>query len=143
MPKITQPTKLPPVPAEKIEALTTAIRDGLNLVSACKFTEIPLPQVEKWLRIYPALKMAVEKASADHEHRMLMTATVAAERDGKLAIAILERRHAQWNKTERQEIRQTTNGTVSPELLRALAGAPEPIKRRDDPLPTPPSKPLG
>ena len=136
MPKITQPTKLPPLPEEKINDLTSAVRDGLSLVSAAKFVELPLPQIEKWVRIYPALKMALDKASADHEHRMLQIATDNAARDGKLAIAILERRHAQWNKTERQEIKQTAQGTVSPELLRALAATPERIK--DTPLPTPP-----
>jgi hypothetical protein len=137
MPKITQPTKLPPLPAEKIEALTDAIRDGLSLVSASKFVELSLPQVEKWVRMYPALKIALDKASADHEHRLLQIATDNAARDGKLAIAILERRHAQWNKTERQEIKQTQTGTVSPELLRALASAPEKIKETTPTHPTP------
>ena len=136
MPKILQPTKMPPIDAEKIAALTEAIRDGLSLVSAAKFVEIPLPTVEGWMRKYPALKMAVGKASADHEHRMLSLASTHAERDGKLAIAILERRHAQWNKTERQEIKQTAQGTVSPELLRALAAAPEKVKTTlPDPTP--------
>jgi hypothetical protein len=130
MPKITQPTKLPPLPADKIEALTDAVRDGLSLPSACKFTEVSLPQIEKWLRQYPALRLAVEKASADHEHRMVTLAEHHAARDGKLAIAILERRHAQWNKTERQEIKQTGSGTVSPELLRAMSTAPETVKKR-------------
>ena len=132
MPKIVQPTKLPPLPADKINALTDAVRDGLSLPSACKFTELSLPQVEKWLRQYPALKLAVDKASADHEHRMIDLAETHAARDGKLAIAILERRHAQWNKTERQEVKQTTSGTVSPELLRALAHAPEVVKPRQE-----------
>ena len=131
MPKIAQPTNMPPIPEEKIADLTAAVRDGLNLVSACKFVELSLPQVEKWLRIYPALKSAVEKATADHEHRMVQLAAHHAERDGKLAIAILERRHAQWNKTERQEIKQATQGTVSPELLRGLAGAPERVRPRE------------
>ena len=130
MPKIIQPTKLPPLPADKIEALTAAVRDGLSLPSACKFVEVSLPQIEKWLRQYPALRLAVEKASADHEHRMVTLAEHHAARDGKLAIAILERRHAQWNKTERQEIKQTAMGTVSPELLRAMSTAPETVKKR-------------
>ena len=130
MPKIVQPTKLPPLPADKIDALTAAVRDGLSLPSACKFVEVSLPQVEKWLRQYPALRLAVEKASADHEHRMVSLAEQHAARDGKLAIAILERRHAQWNKTERQEIKQTATGTVSPELLRAMSTAPETVKKR-------------
>ena len=137
MPKILQPPKMPPIDADKIAALTEAIRDGLSLVSAAKFVEIPLPTVEGWLRKYPALKMAVGKASADHEHRMLMMASEHAARDGKLAIAILERRHAQWNKTERQEIKQTAQGTVSPELLRALAATPERIKETTVPTPPP------
>jgi len=122
---------MPPLPVEKIDELTAAVRDGLNLVSACKFVELSLPQVEKWLRIYPALKTAIEKAGADHEHRMVQLAASHAERDGKLAIAILERRHSQWNKTERQEIKQETQGTVSPELLKALGAAPEKIRPRD------------
>jgi len=130
MPKITQPTKLPPLPADKIDALTAAVRDGLSLPSACKFVEVSLPQIEKWLRQYPALRLAVEKASADHEHRMVSLAEQHAARDGKLAIAILERRHAQWNKTEKQEVKQSASGTVSPELLRAMATAPEPVKKR-------------
>lgn len=130
MPKIIQPTKLPPLPADKIEALTAAVRDGLSLPSACKFVEVSLPQIEKWLRQYPALKLAVEKAAADHEHRMVSLAETHAARDGKLAIAILERRHAQWNKTEKQEVRQSASGTVSPELLRAMATAPETVKKR-------------
>ena len=128
---------MPPVDEEKITALTEAVRDGLSLVSAAKFVEIPLPTVEGWMRKYPALKMAVGKASADHEHRLLSLATDHAARDGKLAIAILERRHAQWNKTERQEIKQTAQGTVSPELLRALAAAPEKTKETTLPDPTP------
>ena len=128
MPKILQATKMPPVETERINALTDAIRDGLSLTSAAKFVEIPLPTVEGWVRKYPALKTAVEKATADHEHRMVQLATAHAERDGKLAIAILERRHAQWNKTERQEIKQTASGTVSPALLRAIAGIPEKTK---------------
>jgi len=130
MPKIIQPTKLPPLPADKIEALTAAVRDGLSLPSACKFVEVSLPQIEKWLRQYPALKLAVEKAAADHEHRMVSLAETHAARDGKLAIAILERRHAQWNKTEKQEVKQSASGTVSPELLRAMATAPETVKKR-------------
>lgn len=130
MPKIVQPTKLPPLPADKIDALTAAVRDGLSLPSACKFVEVSLPQIEKWLRQYPALRLAVEKATADHEHRMVSLAEQHAARDGKLAIAILERRHAQWNKTERQEIKQTATGTVSPELLRAMSTAPETVKKR-------------
>ena len=128
MPKIAQPTKMPPIPEASTNALIEAIRDGLSLPSACKFTELSLPQVEKWIRIYPALKMAVEKAGADHEHRMIQLAENHAAKDGKLAIAILERRHAQWNKTERQEIKQSTAGTVSPELLKALTAAPERVK---------------
>ena len=128
MPKIAQPTKMPPIPEATTDALIEAIRDGLSLPSACKFTELSLPQVEKWIRIYPALKMAVEKAGADHEHRMIQLAENHAAKDGKLAIAILERRHAQWNKTERQEIKQSTAGTVSPELLKALTAAPERVK---------------
>ena len=132
MPKLAQPTKMPPIAEEKITTLTNAVRDGLSLVSACKFTEIPLPTVEGWVRKYPALKMALDKASADHEHNLLMRATELSARDGKLAIAILERRHAQWNKTERQEIRQTTTGTVSPELLRAMVSAPERTKPTHD-----------
>ena len=119
---------MPPIPEASTNALIEAIRDGLSLPSACKFTELSLPQVEKWIRIYPALKMAVEKASADHEHRMIQLAENHAAKDGKLAIAILERRHAQWNKTERQEIKQSTAGTVSPELLKALTAAPERVK---------------
>ena len=128
MPKIAQPTKMPPIPEASTNALIEAIRDGLSLPSACKFTELSLPQVEKWIRIYPALKMAVEKAGADHEHRMIQLAENHAAKDGKLAIAILERRHAQWNKTERQEIKQSTAGTVAPELLKALTAAPERVK---------------
>ena len=128
MPKIAQPTKMPPIPEASTNALIEAIRDGLSLPSACKFTELSLPQVEKWIRIYPALKMAVEKAGADHEHRMIQLDENHAAKDGKLAIAILERRHAQWNKTERQEIKQSTAGTVSPELLKALTAAPERVK---------------
>ena len=128
MPKIAQPTKMPPIPEASTNALIEAIRDGLSLPSACKFTELSLPQVEKWIRIYPALKMAVEKAGADHEHRMIQLAENHAAKDGKLAIAILERRHAQWNKTERQEIKHSTAGTVSPELLKALTAAPERVK---------------
>ena len=119
---------MPPIPEASTNALIEAIRDGLSLPSACKFTELSLPQVEKWIRIYPALKMAVEKAGADHEHRMIQLAENHAAKDGKLAIAILERRHAQWNKTERQEIKQSTAGTVSPELLKALPAAPERVK---------------
>lgn len=132
MPKIVQPTKMPPLPEDKINALTDAVRDGLSLPSACKFTELSLPQIEKWLRQYPAMKLALEKAAADHEHRLIALAEQHAARDGKLAIAILERRHAQWNKTERQEVKQTGNGTVSPELLRAMASAPETVKPRDN-----------
>ena len=128
MPKIAQPTKMPPIPEASTNALIEAIRDGLSLPSACKFTELSLPQVEKWIRIYPALKMAVEKAGAAHEPRMIQLAENHAAKDGKLAIAILERRHAQWNKTERQEIKQSTAGTVSPELLKALTAAPERVK---------------
>ena len=90
--------------------------------------ELSLPQVEKWIRIYPALKMAVEKAGADHEHRMIQLAEQHAAKDGKLAIAILERRHSQWNKTEKQEVKQSATGTVSPELLKALTAAPERVK---------------
>ena len=135
MPKIAQPTKMPPIATEKIDALCDAVREGLGLSSACNFVELSLPQVEKWLRIYPALKSAVEKATADHEHRMVQLAAAHAEKDGKLAIAILERRHSQWNKTERQEIRQETQGTVSPELLRALAGAPERVRPREGTTP--------
>ena len=138
MPKIAQPTKMPPIPEEKIDALCDVIREGLSLPSACKFTELSLPQIEKWLRMYPALKTAVEKATADHEHRMVQLASTHAARDGKLAIAILERRHGQWNKTDRQEIKQETQGTVSPELLRALANAPERTRPRDT---TPPQGP--
>lgn len=119
---------MPPIPEATTDALIEAIRDGLSLPSACKFTELSLPQVEKWIRIYPALKMAVEKAGADHEHRMIQLAEQHAARDGKLAIAILERRHAQWNKTEKQEVKQSATGTVSPELLKALTAAPERVK---------------
>ena len=130
MPKIAQPTKMPPIPEAQADALIEAIRDGLSLPSACKFTELSLPQVEKWIRIYPALKMAVEKAGADHEHRMIQLAENHAAKDGKLAIAILERRHSQWNKTEKQEVKQSATGTVSPELLKALTAAPERVKPR-------------
>jgi len=136
MPKIAQPTKLPPIPEETVSALCDVIREGLSLPSACKFVELSLPQVEKWLRIYPALKTRVDKATADHEHHLVSLATQHSQRDGKLAIAILERRHSQWNKTDRQEIKQETQGTVSPELLRALAGAPEKVAPRGDTTPS-------
>ena len=135
MPKIIKPTRMPPIDAVKIEELIAAITDGLSLTSAAQFTEIPLPTLEGWVRKYPALKMAVGKATADHEHRMLALAEAHAARDGKLAIAILERRHSQWNKTERQEIKQTAAGTVSPELLKALASAPEKRKTTGDGVP--------
>tara|TARA_X000001382_G_scaffold85560_1_gene60634 strand:- start:6544 stop:7239 length:696 start_codon:yes stop_codon:yes gene_type:complete len=135
MPKIAEPTKLPPIPEEKIDQLCDVIREGLSVQSAAKFVELSVPQVEKWTRMYPALKLRIDKATADHEHHLVALATQASQRDGKLAIAILERRHGQWNKTDRQEIKQETQGTVSPELLKALQSAPERVTPRGDTTP--------
>ena len=70
--------------------------------------------------------MAVDEAVAHHEHQMLAHATRHAARDGKIAIALLERRFGHWNKADKREVtadvRQTT---VSPALLAALSSGRE------------------
>ena len=118
-------TKLP-IDSDRLEALTGLLRDGLTIASASKFMGIPLPTLEGWLRKYPRLRMAVDEAVAHHEHQMLAHATRHAARDGKIAIALLERRFGHWNKADKREVtadvRQTT---VSPALLAALSSGRE------------------
>ena len=118
-----------PLTDDELDALTQLLRDGLNIKSASNYLGKPLPTVEKWLRKYPRLRMAVDEAIAHHEHQMLSHATRHATRDGKVALAILERRFAHWNKPDKSEVTASVKTTtVSPALLAALAAGKEEVR---------------
>ena len=126
-------TKLP-IDSDRLEALTGLLRDGLTIASASKFMGIPLPTLEGWLRKYPSLRMAVDESVAHHEHQLLSHATRHAQRDGKIAIALLERRYGHWNKTDKREVdAKVQSTTVSPALLAALAHGREDLRVGDAP----------
>jgi len=124
-------TKLrkPPLDDAQLETLTGLLRDGLTIASASKFMRIPLPTLEGWMRKYPSLRMAVDESVAHHEHTLLAHATRHAQRDGKIAIALLERRYGHWNKTDKREVdAKVESTTVSPALLAALAQGKEDLR---------------
>jgi len=124
--KQSKSTRKPPMTDDQIGELSALLRDGLNITSAAKFLRIPLPTLEGWMRKYPMLRMAVDEAVAHHEHQMLHHATRHAQRDGKIAIALLERRFGHWNKADKREITaDVTQTTVSPALLAALSAGKE------------------
>ncbi len=119
----------PPLDDTQMETLTGLLRDGLTIASATKFMRISLPTFEGWLRKYPSLRMAVDESVAHHEHTLLAHATRHAQRDGKIAIALLERRYGHWNKTDKREVdAKVQSTTVSPALLAALAHGKEDLR---------------
>ena len=121
-------SRQPPITEDQIDQLTGLLRDGMSIASSAKYLRISGSSLEKWIRKFPTLREVVDEAIAHHEHFLLARATAYAQRDGKIAIALLERRYAHWVKTDRREVTaDITQTSVSPALLAALAAGKEEV----------------
>ena len=128
MAKMGRPTKRTP----EIEAkLTRALGNGLSRDSASKFAGIGRETLAQWAKRDVTFGAKLAEIESEWELRMVEAATNGIQKQPKLAVDLLERRRASWNK-DSQSGQLATNGrnTIAPALVIALMQAPETNAKR-------------
>tara|TARA_R110000765_G_scaffold223131_1_gene327268 strand:+ start:766 stop:1182 length:417 start_codon:yes stop_codon:yes gene_type:complete len=128
MAKTGRPSKRTP----EIEAkLTRALGNGLSRDSASKFAGIGRETLAQWAKKDATFGARLAEIESDWELRMVEAATNGITKQPKLAVDLLERRRASWNK-DSQTALVAANGrnTIAPALVIALMQAPETNAKR-------------
>ena len=128
MAKTGRPSKRTP----EIEAkLTRALGNGLSRDSASKFAGIGRETLAQWAKKDVTFGARLAEIESDWELRMVEAATNGITKQPKLAVDLLERRRASWNK-DSQTALVAANGrnTIAPALVIALMQAPETNAKR-------------
>jgi hypothetical protein len=131
MAKMGRPTKRTPEIEAKLER---ALGNGLSRDSASKFAGIGRETLGQWAKKDATFGARLAEIESDWELRMVEAATNGITKQPKLAVDLLERRRASWNK-DSQTALVAANGrnTIAPALVIALMQAPETNAKRTSP----------
>ena len=128
MAKMGRPTKRTPEIEAKLER---ALGNGLSRESASKFAGIGKETLNGWARKDATFRSKLAEIESEWELRMVEAATNGIAKQPKLAVDLLERRRASWNK-DVQSNQVATNGrnSIAAALVVALMHAPETNAKR-------------
>ena len=128
MAKMGRPTKRTPEIEAKLER---ALGNGLSRDSASKFAGIGRETLAQWAKRDATFGAKLAEIESEWELRMVEAATNGIQKQPKLAVDLLERRRASWNK-DSQSGQLATNGrnSIAPALVIALMNAPETNAKR-------------
>lgn len=104
------------------------IANGVSMAGAAKICGIGERTFHEWREKMAHFAQRVDEADAASEAALVaICAQQASQRDGKLALMMLERRHgAHWHRHESREVTANhTLSTVSPQVVQGLSALPE------------------
>ena len=118
---MARPTKKTPDIESK---LFKALGNGMSRESACQFAGIQRDTLLNWTKASDHFSAKVEKIESGWELKMIEAATNGITKQPKLAVDLLERRRASWNRDNQSQLASGRN-TIAPALVIALMAAPE------------------
>ena len=122
MAKMGRPTKRTPEIEAKLER---APGNGLSPESASKFAGIGKETLAQWAKRDATFGAKLAEIESEWELRMVEAATNGITKQPKLAVDLLERRRASWNKDSSASQLANGRNTIAPALVIALMSAPE------------------
>ena len=122
MAKMGRPTKRTPEIEAKLER---ALGNGLSRDSASKYAGIGTETLNGWARKDATFRSKLAEIESAWELRMVEAATNGITKQPKLAVDLLERRRASWNKDTQAAKIASGRNTIAPALVIALMQAPE------------------
>ena len=128
MARTGRPTKRTPEIEAKLER---ALGNGLSRDSASKYAGIGRETLGQWAKKDATFGARLAEIESEWELRMVEAATNGIQKQPKLAVDLLERRRASWNK-DAQSNQVATNGrnSIAAALVVALMHAPETNAKR-------------